>query len=583
MKKTWKEINKILHKNKARDTILCVTSEKGIESNPYKIANEFNDFYTTIATKLVTKIKTNKSFGEFLDPKQQNSMFISPVTIDEIELCIKELDSKKASDIYGMSAKFLKIMTSEISEPLCMIFNESFSKGIFPDHMKLAMILPFYKGGSKLEVSNYRPVSVLPIISKILEKLMLQRLTSFMEKNKIIYEHQFGFQKNKSTTLAVVDLYTKIVDTLDKGNYACSVFLDFAKAFDTVNHKILVSKLENYGIRGTVKQWFESYLNNRKQTVKIGNTFSDEKQITCGVPQGSILGPILFLLYINDIKNSAKQIQFFLFADDTSTYLTHKNIEELEKIYNKELKKVKNWLDANKLSLNVSKSNMILFKKNRTKTNQKLTIKIMDEEIKEKEYTKYLGILIDNKLTWKQHINHVNLKVTKGLAILYKLRNYVSEQILRMLYFSFIQPHIDYGLLIWGNATTTNLKPIKKKIEKAVRIISFKNKQSPTEPLFDKLRIFSFEKQRILNIAKFMWKVANNETPNTIASLFSKRHRVYGDNNYKYYIPTINTDLMKRNIIYQGPVIWNTIPSEIKNKKNIFSFKNAFRKHMRLQ
>ena len=149
MKKTWKEINKILHKNKARDTILCVTSEKGIESNPYKIANKFNDFYTTIATKLVTKIKTNKSFGEFLDPKQQNSMFISPVTIDEIELCIKELDSKKASDIYGMSAKFLKIMTSEISEPLCMIFNESFSKGIFPDHMKLAMILPFYIGGIK--------------------------------------------------------------------------------------------------------------------------------------------------------------------------------------------------------------------------------------------------------------------------------------------------------------------------------------------------------------------------------------------------------------------------------------------------
>ena len=222
-------------------------------------------------------------------------------------------------------------------------------------------------------------------------------------------------------------MYTKIVNTLDKGNYACSVFLDFAKAFDTVNHKILISKLENYGIRGTVKQWFESYLSNRKQTVKIGNTFSDEKQITCGAPQGSILGPILFLLYINDIKNSAKQINFFLFADDTSTFLMHKHIEELEKIYNKELKNVKNWLDANKLSLNISKSNMILFKKNRTKTSKILSVKIMGEEIKEKEYTKYLGILIDNKLSWKQHINHVNLKVSKGLAILYKLRNYVLE------------------------------------------------------------------------------------------------------------------------------------------------------------
>ena len=260
----------------------------------------------------------------------------------------------------------------------------------------------------------------------------------------------------------------------------------------------------------------------------------------------------------------------------------HKNIEELEKIYNKELKNVKNWLDANKLSLNVSKSNMILFLKNRTKTSKKLSVKIMGEEIKEKEYTKYLGILIDNKLSWKQHINHVNLKVPKGLTILYKLRNYVSEQILRMLYFSIIQPHIDYGLLIWGNATTTNIKPIKKKIEKAVRIISFKKKLSPTDPLFDKLKIFSFEKQRIFNIANFMWKITNKETPDTITSLFSIRTRVYGDNNYKYHLPSINTVLMKRNIIYQGPLVWNTIPPEIKNKKNIFCFKNAFRKHLKI-
>ena len=182
-----------------------------------------------------------------------------------------------------MSAKFLKLMVPEITESLCLIFNESFSKGIFPDHMKLAMILPFYKGGSKLEVSNYRPVSILPIISKLLEKLMLNRVIKYLDKNNIIYEHQFGFQKNKSTTLAVVDLYTKIVDSLNKNNYACSVFLDFAKAFDTVNHDILIAKLENYGIRGPVKQWFESYLSNRKQKVKIGNTYSDQKRITCGV------------------------------------------------------------------------------------------------------------------------------------------------------------------------------------------------------------------------------------------------------------------------------------------------------------
>ena len=227
-----------------------------------------------------------------------------------------------------MSPKFLKILAPAISETLSNISNESFALGIFPDHMKLAMITPIFKGGSKLDVSNYRPVSVLPTISKVLEKLMLTRLTEYLEKSKIIYEHQFGFQKNRSTTLAVLDLNTRITKALDRGNYAASVFLNFAKAFDMVNHQILLSKLENYGIRGPAKDWFESYLKSRHQIVKIGDTLSDKMQIACGVPQGSILGPILFLLYINDIKNASKTLKFLLFADDTSTLLISKSIQE---------------------------------------------------------------------------------------------------------------------------------------------------------------------------------------------------------------------------------------------------------------
>ena len=176
--------------------------------------------------------------------------------------------------------------------------------------MKLAMITPIFKGGSKLDFSNYRPVSVLPIISKVLKKLMLTRLTKYLDKNKIIYEHQFGSQRNRSTTMAVLDLSARITKALDSGNYAASVFLNFAKAFDTVSYQILLSKLENYGIRGPAKDWFESYLKNRHQIVKIGDTLSDKMQIVCGVPQGNILGPILFLLYINDIKNSSKILNF---------------------------------------------------------------------------------------------------------------------------------------------------------------------------------------------------------------------------------------------------------------------------------
>ena len=195
-----------------------------------------------------------------------------------------------------MSPKFLKILSPAMSETLSSISNESFALRIFPDHMKLAMIFPIFKGGSKLDVLNYRPVSVLPTISKVLEKLILTRLTKYLDKSKIIYEYQFGFQKNRSTALEVLDLNTRITKALDRSDYAASVFLDFAKAFGTVNHQILLSKLEN-GIRGPAKDWFESHLKNRHQIVRIGDTLSGKMQIACGVSQGSILGPF-FSYYI---------------------------------------------------------------------------------------------------------------------------------------------------------------------------------------------------------------------------------------------------------------------------------------------
>ena len=248
-----------------------------------------------------------------------------------------------------------------------------------------------HKGESIAVMSNYRPISILPIIRKLLEKLM------------------------------------------------------------QCNHNILISKLEYYGIRGTQLNWFKSYLSNRKQCVQIGQTVSSLQTAQCGVPQGSILGPLLFHLCVNDISQSSNLVNFHLFADDTSVFCSNKDNEMMEVSLNNELHNISNWLKANKLSLNVKKSDVIHINNKRSDNSQKINLCFESEMLEVKSHAKYLGVLLGDNLNWKAQIQHVNLTISKGLGILAKLRQVVPEKTLRSLYNSFIQPHIDYGSLVWGS------------------------------------------------------------------------------------------------------------------------------------
>ena len=461
------------------------------------------------------------------------------------------------------------------TEIIVILFNQSISQGVFPQPLKNAKVIPCHKGDSILEMSNYRPISLLPIFSKVFEKLMYTRVISFIKKHNILFENQFGFQSNMCTEFAVNSLINNITKCLENKETGICIFLDFAKAFDTVNHDILLKKLEYYGLRGLAQKWFKSYLSNRMQGTDIGGVQSSLNYIKCGVPQGSVLGPLLFLLYINDIINSSDLFNFTLFADDTSLFYSQKNSskEDLSQIVNKELEKISHWLGANKLSLNVKKSQLLVFSLSKEKPNINLTIN--GEALKEVQFAKYLGILIDNKLNWGEQISAVNLKLSKGIGLLAKIRHYVPKNTLRSLYYTFINPHVDYNILNWGMASSNNLVTISNKLKKAIRIMAFKNSDDPSLPLFKEFNILPLENFIDLRFGKFIWKLANKELPESLTQHFRSNERTV--------VPIQNPRLEqhKKFITYIGPKTWkDEIPTQIKQKKSLKSFASNYSKFM---
>ena len=297
---TWRTLNELLNKPR-RTTEL---PKEFIENNspnsitdPTEIANKFNNYFVNLGPKLANKIRnsSNNTFEKYLTDANPNSMFLSPIYEYEyeVETEIKSLNANKSSGYDGYSAKILKDIYKEISKPLTHIFNPVFITGIIPDQMKIALVTPIFKANEENKFENYRPLSVLTCFAKIFEKLMYKRLINFIDKNGILSKHQYGFRKNRSTEHAIIEMVDKITKAIDQGKYTVGVFLDLSKAFDTIDHRILIRKLEYYGIRGITKSLFENYLKDRKQIVKYNSVQSTEKTILTGVPQGSILGPLL--------------------------------------------------------------------------------------------------------------------------------------------------------------------------------------------------------------------------------------------------------------------------------------------------
>ena len=344
--------------------------------------------------------------------------------------------------------------------------------GVFPSVLKTAKVVPVFKKVSKLNYSNYCPISLLSNIEKILEKLMYKRLYTFLDYNNIICDLQFGFRQQCSTSHALINITENIRTALDNGNIGCGVFVDLRKAFDTVDHQILLAKLNHYGIRGVPNYWFKSYLSNHKQYVPITGYECGLAAINCGVPQGSVLGPLLFLLYINDLNQAIKFCRVHHFADDTNLLCFGNSIKKLSKLVNADLKHLLNWLNANKISLNVKKTEMIILRSKQKKLEGDLKIKLCEKRLYPTESVKYLGVKIDVNFTWQHHVNDLSIKLNRANALLFKMRKYVSLKILRSIYFAIFDSYFSYYCLVWAQNFST-IRRILILQKRAVRIINF--------------------------------------------------------------------------------------------------------------
>ena len=577
IKNTWKLINNVLNKSKfSEDCEHFKINNNEYTSDCKVISDKFNQFFVNVGPTLASKIKIPElSVNRYVKHNNVSSMFISAVLEDELINVVKNLSNKTSMDHNHISMSLVKNVISDISKPLTYIANKSFSQGCFPEQMKIAKVLPLYKNGDRELFTNYRPVSLLSQFSKIIEKLFANRLDSFINKHGLINNCQYGFRSNRSTSLALIEYIEEISNSIDNKNVTIGVSIDLKKAFDTIDHGILIKKLDCCGIRGIAKTWLQSYLQNRFQYVEFGNSKSELLKITCGVPQGSVLGPKLFLLYIDDICNVSQLLKLVLFADDTNIYYSHKDVKQLVNTLNTELVKLQDWFAVNKLSLNILKTNFMIF--GNIKTSQDINIRINNELVNRAYSNKFLGVIVDDKLCWREHIHYVKTKLSKNIAILYKVKYKLSCEVLRSLYCTLILPYLTYCVEIWGNTYKSNLISIEKLQKRAIRIISGVSFLEHTSPLFKNFKLLKFFDLVHFQTYLIMYKAFHFELPINLQNMFIIDKSIYYDtrSKFNFKLRYVRTKLKSMCVSVLGVKLWNALDDKVKSIQKFFLFKKT--------
>ena len=580
LKKSWQLINNIISKNTNHNQMpKSIEAETGSTiTEPKEIADLFNKYFVNIGPTLAKTINpTGKDPLSYMSERSQMSMFLKPVNNNELLDAFKTL--KDTSSGYDeIKPVVLREVRNELLYPVVILINASFKKGIFPDCLKTACVSPIYKQGKKNVVSNYRPISVLCAMSKVFERIMCNRLVDFMNKFNLLFKDQYGFRKGYSTDLAIIRITNYILKALDDRNHVIGVYMDLAKAFDTLNHNVLIAKLDHLGIRGPALNWFKSYLSERDQMVKYDGVFSEKCKISYGVPQGSILGPILFLLYINDLYCISKDVALIMYADDTNVFVKGTNLIDTCNIMNQELRKLAEWFRTNQLSLNISKTNFMIFSNNNIGT--QCDIKINDLQLERVTSTKFLGVVIDEKLSWKDHISFVNSKISKCIGILYKVRNIFGTRWRIKLYNSFILPYINYCNIVWCSTYHSYLKDIIVTQKRALKLALGVPKLTSSDTVFTNSKALQLSEINNVQVGIFMYKYYSQMLPVAYDFNCVVNNEIHEHNtrfSVNYHVPKPRTNKFKFSMLFKGPYLWNGLPASVKKSSSLTDAKKLLK------
>jgi hypothetical protein len=595
---TWKTIREAAGMGEAKRALKALKIDERVvtvDSDPEGVANHINRYFATIGSKLANELKdhlrkSENQVEETCEPTSDEpssvSFYMNSTTELEIATILSKLKPGCGGGVDEMGSDIYKRLANFLAVPITHITNLSIRSGVFPNHCREATVIPIYKGGDDCEISNYRPISLLTILSKIIETVIKARLVRFLNSNGLLSTNQYGFRERMGSSDAILTLTQMVASNMDVGLRTVAVFLDLAKAFDTVSHALLLGKLERIGIVGSTLEWFRSYLSDRVQRVRINDAYSEAEFVRFGVPQGSVLGPILFLIFINDLCDLKINGKIITFADDTTVLFSGDTWVKAKMAGEEGMKHVRNWLDKNLLTLNVNKTNFVTFSLTRVGQPEDfdclklhrgscVSTSCNCEIVERRRDVKYLGVYIDCGLKWEQHIDKQVKKLRSFIYIYRSLRGVLDRDTMRQVYFSLTQSLICYGIEAWGGCAAFVHERLAKTQKLIIKVIMRKPIRFPTLELFEIFPVLSVRQLFVKSIlCKYHVNLAKHMRSQQIRLTRSSESQ-------NFVVPLFRTTNGQRQYAFFAPKIFNDLPPTIKSIKKDEQFKNAIKAYVR--